>query len=126
MTDYKPYQATHMVFGSPEKGIASGQLFMPNGEQEVYIDENDGTFTVLTYRGDKLGVGNTIIAAIEATGARNCDFSQWDAAYDSQFSEVMNEDTWDPDYLREVAEEEALMTDELDAVLDAYDKHYSA
>ena len=127
MTDYIPYQAMHMVFGEPEKGIATGQLFMPNGsEQEVYIEENGSTFTVYAYRGGTvLNSGGSIIAALEGTGARGWDFSQWLPAYDTLFTKVQAEDTWDPDYLREVAEGEELMTDELTAALNAYDKFYS-
>lgn len=127
MTDYIPYQAMHMVFGEPEKGIAAGRLFMPNGsEQEVYIDESDGTFTIFTYNDTALSSAGSIISALEGTGARGWDFSQWLPAYDIFFTEVQDEDTWDVDYLREVAEDEELMTDELEAVLDAYDKHYCA
>lgn len=124
MTEYIPYQAAHMVFGKPDKGIATGQLFMPDGsEQEIYIDNNDGTFTVFTYRDVTLGSGGSVAAALEATGARNYDVATWDVAYDRQFSEVVEEDTWDPDYLREVAEEEGLMTSELDAIITAYEEH---
>lgn len=124
MTDYKPYEAMHMVFGEPEQGIADGQLLFP--EREVYITDNDGSFTVFDRRDTILGSGTTVLATLESTGAKGWDFSRWDSAYDSQFAEVMDEDTWDPDYLREVAEEEDIMTDELAAVIDAYDAFYSA
>ncbi|WP_165043731.1 hypothetical protein [Adlercreutzia sp. ZJ138] len=122
-TPYVPYQAMHLVFSEPEKGIADGQLFTSTGEREVYITSDDGTYTVLTFAGEEVGSGTSVAAALKATGADGWDFCRWDAAYDSQFSTVQDEDTWDPDYLREVAEDENILTDELEGIISAYEQN---
>ncbi|WP_165055084.1 MULTISPECIES: hypothetical protein [unclassified Adlercreutzia] len=123
MTDYKPYEAMHAVFGEPEQGIADGQLFTSTGEREVYITNDGDTYTVLSFDGEEVGSGTSVAAALEATGADGWDFCRWLEAYDEQFSAVQDEDTWDPDYLREVTEDENILTDELEDIISACEQN---
>lgn len=129
MADYKPYEAMHAVFGEPKKGIAKGQLFTSKGGARVYIDRDGDEFVVYASKsGDELARGENILEALESIEADGWDFSVWDAAYDSEFEEVQDEDTWDPEYLRETAEEELEEDeDELERVMeliDAYDEKF--
>lgn len=119
MKKYKPFEAAHLAFGEPaDDAIAEGEAFdgAAAGYFSIYRDGDDFAVCRREKRDEELSRSDSLQDALDALGA--WEVSVWRPADDELFAGVVEEDTWDPELLREAAEddEDAL------AAIDAYEE----